>query len=152
MEPRVRLIFLKCCCEIYPFTILCWVVRIRIKTRSPTNFQSTLDNVFVTFTRNNFIVWNYSFSGQNSIYLFSNDNSRIKCKICSKLTIELPDVVLASLFFTLIIFDILLGCLFCWFWTCKCWMEYFIALTLIWVGGGVILLHTVGFPLITQKW
>ena len=36
------------------------------------------------------------FSGPTDIYLqeISNTNSRIKCKICSKLTIETPDIVL----------------------------------------------------------
>ena len=37
--------------------------------------------------------------------LFSNNNSRIKSEICSKLTKEDPDVVLVSLFLTLNIFD-----------------------------------------------
>ena len=47
-------------------------------------------------------------SDQSSIYLFefsNNTNSRIKCKLCSKLTIEVPDVVLVSLLLTLNIFD-----------------------------------------------
>ena len=53
-----------------------------------------------------FIVWNYHFSGPTSIYLFefNNTNSRIKCEICLKLTIEVSDVILVSL---LNIFDTL---------------------------------------------
>ena len=44
--------------------------------------------------------------------LFSNNNSRIKSEICSKLTKEDPDVVLVSLFLTLNIFDTLSFCYF----------------------------------------
>ena len=51
-----------------------------------------------------------SFLGPTGIYLFkfSNDNSRIKCEIGSKLTFEAPDLVLVSLLLTLNVFDILL--------------------------------------------
>ena len=38
---------------------------------------------------------------------FSNNNSRIKCEICSKLTIEAPAIILFSLLLTLNIFDVL---------------------------------------------
>ena len=37
-------------------------------------------------------------------------NSRIKCKICSKLTIDAPDINLVSLRLTLNIFGPLFGC------------------------------------------
>ena len=49
---------------------------------------------------------------QHSIYFFSNDESRIKCEICSKLIIEAPDIVLVPLFLTLNIIDTLFraGC------------------------------------------
>ena len=42
-----------------------------------------------------------------TIYLFefSNINSRIKCEICVKLTIEVPDIFLLSLLLNLNIFD-----------------------------------------------
>ena len=40
-------------------------------------------------------------------FKFNNTNSRIKCKTCSKLTIETIDIVLVSLLFTLNIFDTL---------------------------------------------
>ena len=41
----------------------------------------------------------YTFSGPSIIYLFkfSRDNSKIKCDECSKLKIEIPEVVLVSL-------------------------------------------------------
>ena len=77
----------------------------------PTNFPSLQDNLFPTATENNFIVWNCSFSGPNGIYLFSNDNSRTKCKICSNLIIEAPDIVLVSFILTLNIFGMVLQCL-----------------------------------------
>ena len=38
-------------------------------------------------------------------FKFNNTNSRIKCKTCSKLTIETIDIILVSLLFTLKIFD-----------------------------------------------
>ena len=67
------------------------------------------DNIFLTATENKF-VWNYHFSGLTSIYLFKfvNINCKIKCKICSKLTLEAPDFLLVSLLLTLNIFDTLL--------------------------------------------
>ena len=74
-------------------------------------------NIFPTITENKFIVWNYSFLGLTGIYLFefSYNNSRIKCKICSKLLIKAPDIVLVSLWLTLNIFDMLL-LLFLFLW------------------------------------
>ena len=44
-----------------------------------------------------------SFSNPTSIYLpiFNHIKCRIKCKICSKLTIKEPDVVLVSLLLNL---------------------------------------------------
>ena len=76
-----------------------------------------------------YFICNYSFSDPTEIYLFefSNNNSRIKCELCSKLTIEAPYVVLVSLLLTLKIFDTFLV-FFCWVWTCKSWMEYLIAI------------------------
>ena len=38
-------------------------------------------------------------------FKFNNTNSRIKCKTCSKLTIETIDIILVSFLFTLKIFD-----------------------------------------------
>ena len=46
------------------------------------------------------------------LFEFSNINSRIKCKICLKLPVELPDVVLVSLLLTLNKFDLLFLCVF----------------------------------------
>ena len=90
----------------YLFGVLSWkftlsqhyVGWIKMKTYSPTNCRCSYDHVFPTVTGNKFIFWNYSFSGPNYIYLFNNNHSRIKCKICSKLSIEAPDFVLVSLF------------------------------------------------------
>ena len=91
-----------------------------MKKYSPTNFSSPLYNIFLTVAENKSIAWNYCFSRLTSIYLFkfSNVNTRIKCKICLKLTIEAPDVLLVSLLLTWIY---LTHCssVFCWVWT---WM------------------------------
>ena len=67
-----------------------WLI---MKICSPTNCPSPLDNIFLTVTKNKFLVWNYSFSGTTRIYLFElrNYNSRTKCKICLKLTTETPE-------------------------------------------------------------
>ena len=46
------------------------------------------------------------------LFKFNNFNNRIKCEICSKLTIELSDVVLVSLLLTLNVFDTLFYCFF----------------------------------------
>ena len=90
----------------YLFKVLSWKcillqpyirwIKTKNSTNSPTNFPSPQDNIFLKTTENKFIVWNYHFSGRTTIYLFelSNINCRIKCNICSKLTIEAPDVVL----------------------------------------------------------
>ena len=64
------------------------------------------------------------------LFEFSNNNSRIKCEICSKLTIEATDVVLVTSLLTFNIVDTFLA-FFCWVWTYKCQMENFIAL--IWI-------------------
>ena len=60
------------------------------------------------------------------LFEFSNNNSRIKCEICSKLTIEATDVVLVTSLLTFNIVDTFLV-FFCWVWTYKCQMENFIA-------------------------
>ena len=74
---------------------------IKMKTYSPTNFPSPQVNIFIKTTENRFTVWNYHLSGRTTIYLFefSNINCRIKSNICSKITMEAPDVVLVSLLF-----------------------------------------------------
>ena len=83
-----------------------------MKLYSSTNFHSPYNNIFLRVTEYKFIVSNCHSSGPNGIYLFefSNINSRTKCKLCSKclkLTIEIPDVVLEFLLFTLNISDTL---------------------------------------------
>ena len=65
------------------------------------------------------------------LFEFSNNSSRIKCEICSKLTIEATDVALVTSLLTFNIVDTFLVVFFCWVWTYKCQMENFIAL--IWI-------------------
>ena len=100
----------------YLFEVLSWkfiplqpyVWWIKMKTWKHAAQQNSLAHVLIV-TGNKCIVWSYSFSDLTCIYLFecSNINSRIKCKICSKLIIEAPDVVLVSLLLTLNIFGTL---------------------------------------------
>ena len=99
---RARLIFLKHCQEIL----------LNMNTYSPTHFPSPWDDIFITVTENNRIVWNNSFLDPTSIHLleFSNFDSRIKCKLCSKLTMEARDIVLVSLLSTLNIFCMFFKC------------------------------------------
>ena len=82
----------------YPY--LTWVNRDESIAKQILPAHST---VYFSVTENKFLVRNYSFSGPTGIYLFkfSNINSKIKCKICSELTIEAPDIaqVFHSLFF-----------------------------------------------------
>ena len=91
----------------YLFKVLSWkfillqpyVRWIKMITYSATNLPNPQDNIFFKTTENKFVVWNYHFSGRTTIYMFgfSNINCRIKCNICSKLTMKAPDVVLVSL-------------------------------------------------------
>ena len=85
---------------------------INMNTYSPTNFPSPWDDIFITVTENNRFVWNNSFLDPTSIHLleFSNFDSRIKCKLCSKLTMEARDIVLVSLLSTLNIFCMFFKC------------------------------------------
>ena len=81
-----------------------------MKTHSPTIFLAhMIYNIFLIFT-DFFFLLNYCFSGTTAIYLleFSNINTRIQCKICSKLTTEAPDVILMSLLLNLNKFEMLL--------------------------------------------
>ena len=93
---RVQLIFWSAVVKIYLFATLCWV---RKNENSPTNFPSPYDNIFLIVTENKCIVWNYHFWGPACIYLieFSNINFRIRWKICLRLTLEVQEVVLVSL-------------------------------------------------------
>ena len=74
-----------------------------MKACSPTNLPRLWDNLFLTVTENKFIFRIYMFSDPASISLleFSYNNRRIKCEICSKLTVEATDVVLVSSLLTL---------------------------------------------------
>ena len=101
VSDKVRLIFLKCHRDNLSFC--------NLKIHSLTKFSSPEDNIILTVTKNKFIVWNNCFSNPTTICLFefSNFNNKIKCQICLKLTIEVPDTVLVSLLLTFDIFDIL---------------------------------------------
>ena len=105
---KVRLIIFKCCRKNF-LLLQNYIGWIRMKRYCPTNFPS----IFLTVTENKLITWKYSFSGSTSICLleFNNNNcriNRIRCKICSKLIIGAPDVVLVSLLLTSTIFDVVL--------------------------------------------
>ena len=66
------------------------------------------------------------FPGWHLSVQISKRITRIRCKICSKLTIMTPEwhqwrLSGVSLLFTLNMFHILQWCLYCWLWTGKCW-------------------------------
>ena len=99
-----------------------------MKTCSPTNFPSPLNNMFLAVTENKFIVWNHIFSDPTSIYLFefSNNIIRIKREIlkvnnrcnrrCGVFIIYFEYIWHVSSVF------------FFWVPTCTCQMKYFIFL------------------------
>ena len=99
-------------------TLVGWI---QMKTVFQQIFLAHRTTLFPKVTENKFIVSNYRFSDPTRMYLFefSNNNSTIKCKICSKLTIEALHIVLLSLLLTMNIFGTFH---FCWLWTCKCWI------------------------------
>ena len=74
-----------------------------MKTYSPTSFLSPYDNIFLTVTIKQIL------SGPTGIYLlkFSNINNKVKCEMCSKLTIETTGIVLVFLLSALDIFGTL---------------------------------------------
>ena len=82
----------------YLFEVLLWkfiplepyVGWIKMKTYS--QIFSAHRTMHFSVTENESIAWNYSFSDSTGIYLFKY--SRIKCKICSKLVIKAPGIVL----------------------------------------------------------
>ena len=92
-----------------------------MKTYSLTNFTSLWDDLFLAVTGNKFKVWNYNFSSPTGICLFefSSVNSGIKSKVCSKLNIEAPGVVLVFLLSTLL----LACCLNVFLLTLNMWMP-----------------------------
>ena len=51
--------------KIYPFTILCYVNEDveHVKHVEQLNFPSPYNIIYPTVTENEFIIWNYSFSG-----------------------------------------------------------------------------------------
>ena len=97
----VRLIFSQHCRENVLFSEP-YVGFLKMKTCISKAFLQQQDNIFLTIIENNSLsetnVFEYLFE-------FSSNNSRINCKICSKLTIETPDVVLVYLLLTSNIFD-----------------------------------------------
>ena len=91
---QVRLNFLKRCRENYPFATLYWVKQENIY---PHKFSKPIRKyIFLSYWKQIYCLKLQFLSPNRHINLikFSNINSRIKCKICSKLTIEAPDVVL----------------------------------------------------------
>ena len=114
LKSRVRLIFWKRRREnlsIYPFVTLCWVNE--DENRYPDKFSQPYRTLYIAqLPKTNLLSETIVLSGPTGIYLFeffSNNNS-IMCKICSKLTIEVPNI------FEYIYFLMTLN------------MEYFIAL------------------------
>ena len=78
-----------------------------MKTHSPTNYPSPLETIYISQLLKTNSLSETTVSQAQPGFICSNSNSailidsRIKCEICSKLTIEAPDVVLVSLFSTL---------------------------------------------------
>ena len=101
---RVQLIFWKCCHENLSFLNL--LLGEKGWKHVAQQISPVHSTIYFPVTENKFIVWNYSFSGPTSIYLFKfcHNKSRIKCQICSKLTIEALDIVLVLLLLTLNIY------------------------------------------------
>ena len=131
---RVRLIFFKCCCEIWSFRTLFWVNK--DESMETNNFFHPIGQyISHSYWKQIYCLKPYILEPNHYLFEFSNNNSTIKCEICSKLTIEATDVLVSLLIlFTLKINDVssvfVLFCFLflCCVWTCNCWMEYFIAL------------------------
>ena len=100
--------------KICPFITLCWANKDENIYSGPTNFPSPLANIFLKVTEKNYCL-KLPFLGPNRhlLFEFSNIDTRIKCKVCSKLTKEVPDLVLVSSLLILNILDMLLNCVFC---------------------------------------
>ena len=120
----VGLIFLMHCCENVFFSEA-YVGWIKMKTCSSTKFSQPIGQYISHSYWKQLYCLKLEFC--SIFFKFSSSNSRINCKICSKLTIETPDVVLVYLLLTSNIFDVLFQ-FFCWLWRPKCQMEYFIVL------------------------
>ena len=99
-EEGFNLSFSSAFMKIYHFTTLYWVNK--HENNILTNFPSPYNKLFLSYWKQVYCL-KLHFSGPTSIYLFkfSNNNSRIKCEICSKLAIEAPAVVLGYLLLTL---------------------------------------------------
>ena len=111
---QVRLIFLKCCRENLSFHNLCWANKDENIYSGPTNFPSPQANIFLKVTEKNYCLKPpFLRPNRHLLFEFSYIDTRIKCKVCSKLTKEVPDLVLVSSLLILNIFDMLLNCVFC---------------------------------------
>ena len=80
--------------KIYPFATLYWVKHENI---CPHKFSKPIRQyMFLSYWKQIYLLKLQFLRPNRHIYLikFSNINSKIKCKICSKLTIEAPDAVL----------------------------------------------------------
>ena len=73
----------------------------------PNKFSQPIGQYISQFLKTNLLCETIYFQTQPAfIFLkFSNNNGRIKCEICSKLTIEATDIVLVSLLLTLNLLD-----------------------------------------------
>ena len=63
---------------------------------------------------------------------FTSSKTATLCRICSKLTINSPPLILVPELLTLSKFHRLFRCLQCWLWTCKCRMGYGILKQTFW--------------------
>ena len=107
--------------KIYLFTTLNWVNE-HENSKLNKFSQSIGQYIFHSYYQTNLLSLKLQFIRPNQHFLleFSNFNSTLQSKVCSKLAIEIADVLLS-----------LLLILNCWLWTCHFRMEYFIAL--IWI-------------------
>ena len=95
--------------KIYPFETLCWVYK--DENMSPNKFSQPIGLYISHSYWKQIYCLKLEFPKQH-LFGFSNNNSRINCKLHSKLTTEAPDVALMSLLLTLNIFNLLFQCFF----------------------------------------
>ena len=104
----VRLIFLKHCREKLSFRNLIFGEE-GWKHLDLLIFPTHM-KIYFSVTESTFIVWNYvRITIQHLLFKISNNNSKIKYQICSKLTIEGTDVILVYLLLTLLRLNIMGG-------------------------------------------
>ena len=114
--------------KIYPFTTLCWMNK--DQNIKPNKFSQPIRKCISHSYWKQIHCLKLLFSVSTSIYLFefNNINSRIKCEICSKLTIEAPDIILVLNCWLWIYLAHSSSVFFGWLWTWKWQMKHFIAL------------------------